>query len=93
MNEEVSTNDAPFVHGVDSASLLLLLEAVPEAQSLITSTSDDGLAIWAHSKVQDTVGVSGERNDLLHVGVLPDHDLVLAVAMRGHNLVAVLGPS
>lgn len=35
---------------------------------------------------------TGQRGELGHGGVLPDDDLVLAVAVRGDDLVHVLGP-
>ena len=36
--------------------------------------------------------MSGEFDDLLHGGVLPDEDLVLAVAVGADQLTRVLGP-
>jgi hypothetical protein len=86
------TNDTPFVHGVEAAIFLLLLEAIPEAKCFIASTSYNDLTVWAHGKVEHSIGVSGERNDLLHAGVLPDNDLVLGVAVCRDNFVAILRP-
>lgn len=36
--------------------------------------------------------MAGETRDLRHGGIFPDHYLVLAVAVRGHDFIAVLGP-
>ena len=36
--------------------------------------------------------MTGETDDLFHARILPDHDLVLAVAVGADDLVAVLAP-
>jgi hypothetical protein len=86
-------DDAPPIHGVEAARLLLLLETVPEAQSLVTSARDDDLAVGTHGEIENSIRMAGERDNLLHVGILPDDDLVLGVSVRRDNLIAVLGPS
>jgi len=87
------SDDTPVVHVTKARGALLLLEGIPEAESLVTGAGDDDLAVGAHGEVEHSVGVAGQRDDLLHAGVLPDDDLVLAVTVCGDNLVAVLGPS
>ena len=36
--------------------------------------------------------MAGQARDLRHAGVFPDHDLVLAIAVRADDLIAVLAP-
>ena len=74
-------NDAPAVHTAQASTALLLLESIPEAKRLVASARDNDLAVWAHGQVEYTVGVTGQRNYLLHTGILPNDDLVLAVSM------------
>jgi hypothetical protein len=78
---EVSADHAPIVHTAEASSALLLLESVPETERLVTSTRDDDLAIGTHGKIEYTVGMAGQRDDLLHARVLPHDDLVLAVTV------------
>ena len=76
-----------FAQGI---CLFLLLEGIPESKSLVTSASDNDLAIWAHSQVKHAIRVSGQADNLLHARVLPHDNLVLAETMRAHKLIAVL---
>lgn len=85
-------NYTPAVHTAESTCALLLFESVPKTKSLVSSTCDYDLAIWAHCKVQHTVCMPCQRDNLLHTRVLPNNYLVLAVAMRRDNFIAVLGP-
>jgi hypothetical protein len=70
---------------------LFLRENVPEAKGLIASPCHNSLAVWAASKVEDTVGVAGQRGNLLHSRVLPHVNLILGVAMRTDEFIGVLG--
>lgn len=72
---------------------LVLCKAIPEPKGLVTGTSDNDLTIRAHGEIQNPVSVTSEGDDLLHARVLPNDDLVLAVAVGGNDLVRVLGPS
>lgn len=82
-------NDAPAIHAAQASRSLLLFECVPEAERLIACAGDNDLAIRAHGQVENTVGVAGQRNDLLHTWVFPDNDLVLTVTMSRDNFVAI----
>lgn len=50
------------------------------------------LAVRRHSQIKDSEGVACQRGQLAHRWVLPDNDLVLAVAMCAHDLVHILAP-
>ena len=58
----------------------------------ITCACDNCLPIRGGCKVQHPGGVADKSGQLAHGGVLPHHDLVLAVAVRAHNLVHILAP-
>ena len=70
--------------------MLLWREHFPEAQCLISSPGDQGLAIRAHGKVKDSVGMTGKYSKLLHLWLLPDYYLILRVSMGGHEFVHIL---
>ncbi len=55
-----------------------------------TCTSDDGLAVWGDRQVEHSKSVASQRGQLAHGWVLPDHDLVLRVAVGADNLVHIL---
>lgn len=87
-----STNASPSVHVREATGFLLFLERLPEAESLIAGTGDNDLAVGAHGEIEHTIRVARERDNLAHAGILPDDDLVLAVAVRRDNLIAVARP-
>ena len=73
------------------AGLAAAGEHIPEAESLVSSACDNGVALRTHGQVEDPVGVARQCADLLHLGVLPDVYLVLRVPMGAHYLVQGLG--
>ena len=68
------------------------LKAIPESQSLITSPSHNRPAVWTHREIEDPESVAGQACDLGHAGILPQDDLILTVAVRADDFIAVLGP-
>ena len=48
------------------------------------------MVVWRDGEVEYPARVAQQRGGLLHLGVLPEHDLVLRVAVRGGQLVDVL---
>lgn len=92
-SDRASSNDTPLVHSiVEAPASLFFLKAIPEAKGLVSSAGNNSLTIWAHRQVEDSVSMASERNNLLHVGIFPDDDLILAVSVGRHNFVAVLRP-
>lgn len=80
-------NHTPVLHHTAPPTIALLgIEHVPKPERLVSSAGDDGTAIWAHGKVQHSVRVTCQRNNLAHARVLPDIDRVLAVSVRAHEL-------
>lgn len=95
--EDSSPNDAPL--GKSSSARVRVFSGAwsppkdcPEPESLIAGARDHSTAIWAHGEIEYSVGVACETGDLRHGGVLPDDNLVLAVAMRRYYFVGVLRP-
>ena len=76
------SKSAERLHFTHSRALIASWKAVPETQSLVSRASDAHSAIWTHGQVENSVCVACERNNLRHAWVLPDHDLVLRVAVR-----------
>lgn len=76
-----------------SISPRFLVEDFPKPQRLVSGSRDDRLAIRAHRQVEHTERMAGQGDDLLHAGIFPDHDLVLAVAVRANDLVRVFRPT
>jgi hypothetical protein len=76
---------------VENALALLgasrLGEDVPEAKCLVASACDDRLPVGRHGEVEHTERVASERGDLGHRRVPPQHNLVLRVTVRAHELV------
>jgi len=69
--------------------LFLRRKNVPEPQRLVAGAGNQGLAVGAGRQVQDTVGVACERRNLLHGGVAPNVDLVLAVSVSRYQLIYI----
>lgn len=67
-------------------------ENAPKAEGLITRPRDHRLAIGGHREIQHSIGVPSEGHKFLHSGVLPDDDLVEAVAVGADNLIHARGP-
>ena len=65
-----------------------LREHVPEAQSLVARTRNDGAAVRVHGQVQNSESVPGQRGYLLHGRVLPHNYLIEGIPVRTHQLVA-----
>ncbi len=65
-------------------------EDIPEAEGLITCPSDDSGSIWTHGEVEYSVGVSGEGGHLIHIGVLPNIDLIVGVPVGRDDLIESL---
>lgn len=73
---------------------------VPESQCLIASTRHYGLSIGTHGKVQHPtiwvsntslpVRVTRQGRHSLHLSTLPQHDLILAVAVSADDFVVAL---
>merc|ERR1739838_948543 len=59
----------------------------PEPQGLVARPRHDGLPIWGHREVHHTITVARQNAYIRHAGVLPQHDLVLRIAMCADNLV------
>ena len=70
--------------------MLLRREHFPEAQCLIAGSGNKGLAVRAHGKVQDSVGMTGKDSKLLRLWLLPDYYFILRVSMGGHEFVHIL---
>eukprot|EP00327_Prymnesium_parvum_P027875 CAMPEP_0195589588 /NCGR_PEP_ID=MMETSP0814-20130614/33711_1 /TAXON_ID=97485 /ORGANISM="Prymnesium parvum, Strain Texoma1" /LENGTH=203 /DNA_ID=CAMNT_0040728615 /DNA_START=317 /DNA_END=929 /DNA_ORIENTATION=+ len=68
-------------------------ENVPESKRLVSSSCHDSLSIRRHRKVQHAQCMPCKRSNLAHRGVAPHNDLVLRVAVSGHQLVDVLRPA
>mmetsp|Transcript_21047 Transcript_21047/g.33768 ORF Transcript_21047/g.33768 Transcript_21047/m.33768 type:complete len:250 (+) Transcript_21047:289-1038(+) len=65
---------------------------IPQSQRFIASSSHHRLTIRRASQIEHAKRVSRQRHNLLHGRILPHHNLIQRVAVRGHNLVAVLAP-
>ena len=75
-------------------SLLRILfgwENIPESQGLVSRSCDQCLAIRTRRQIQHSVRVSGQSRHSFHARVFPYVDLILAVAMSGHEFIHVLG--
>ena len=55
-----------------------------------TCSGNDGAAVGAHGQVENTVSVTSQGGDLLHLGIFPDVDLVLGVSVSADKLVCCL---
>lgn len=60
---------------------------------LLTSTSHNSLAVRGGGQVEDPGRVASQSRQLSHRGVLPDDNLVLAVAVGADNFIDILAPS
>ena len=69
-----------------------LVEYLPEPESFITSTGDNGLSVGAHGEIENTECMASQRHNLLHARILPNHNLVLAVSVGADDFVRVLRP-
>jgi hypothetical protein len=65
-------------------------EDVPESQSFITRPRYYGASVRAHRQVKYSVGVAREGGSLLHLGILPDVDLVLRVSVGTDKFIQSL---
>mmetsp|Transcript_16853 Transcript_16853/g.16102 ORF Transcript_16853/g.16102 Transcript_16853/m.16102 type:complete len:319 (-) Transcript_16853:371-1327(-) len=65
------------------------LENFPESEGFIGGGAGNGRSVRAECEVEDSVGVAPQLGDLLHVGVLPDAQLVVDEAVRGEDLLIV----
>ena len=63
---QVSPNNTPFSNNAAPPTFLSLPKHIPESQCLITRAGNDDGTIGTHAKIQHTISVSRETNDLLH---------------------------
>lgn len=77
---------------IASAPSKLPAKDLPEPQCLVPGTRDYRGTVRTRTQIQDSVGVASQTDDLLHAGILPHHDLILAVTVRADDLVRVLAP-
>ena len=67
-----------------------LWENVPESEGLIPSSRHDGTSIRVHCQVEHPKGVTSQRRNLFHRGVLPNYNLVQRVTMSAYQLIICL---
>lgn len=63
-----------------------LAEHIPEAERLVSGSSNDGFAVGAQGEIQNAVRVASQLGNLSERRVLPYEDLVLRVAVSRHQL-------
>lgn len=63
---------------------------IPESDGFIGSTRKNVLSAGALSEVEDSLGVSSECCDFLHIRLIPNDDLIERVSVRRDDLLAVL---
>ena len=79
---------------IDIAHRFLFLEDVPEAKCFIPGSGDHRFAIGTQRRVQHTLLMAQEFRERLHRRVLPQHDLILGVAVRRKKFVGrILRPN
>ena len=94
---DVSTNSTPVTESSSNAIAVatfaaLLAKHPPESESLVTGSSHNSGSIRTSAQIKHTESMTSETDDLLHLGILPHHDLILAVAVSADDLVTVLTP-
>lgn len=69
------------------AGLALGWEDIPKPKGFIPSPSHNGTSIGTHRQVEHPIRMTSQRRHSLHLGVLPDIDLIEGISMGADELI------